>query len=143
MKTIYKNQFVEVFFDEKNALLIDVWTQKTENLSKEGFKELLLDWKNLAEDHKIRFALTNLKAFALPMTPELQDWTVENITKPLCEKGYYTRHAFVMPEEFIAQLAIEQFAEETDTNASPTRYFGDEEEAKSWVLDGKLESITK
>jgi hypothetical protein len=40
-----------------------------------------------------------------------------------------------MPVEFIANLSIEQFAEESNAGATQTRYFSDMTSARKWLLE--------
>lgn len=133
MKRVHGDPFFSVYEDTDNDILIDVW-HPNEDLNTDLFKELLILWKSLVEETGAKLILTNTVDFNLPMTPELQKWTAENITIPLSEETNYSKHAFVMPEEFIANLAIEQFVEETNKQAVRTKYFESEEEAKKWLL---------
>jgi hypothetical protein len=85
-------------------------------------------------EHQVAFALTDTRHFRLPMTPELQEWTIEHITKELAASRYYRKHAFLMPEEFIAGLAIEQVTQDTNAAAGDTHFFSSLDKAKTWLF---------
>lgn len=133
-KLLYQDEYIHIVFEEQNNLLIDTWSEESENLSMEGFKNCLLKFKEMVEKSNAVYALTDVSSFMVPMTPELQEWTVNVITVPLAQETNYSKHAFVMPKDLIASLAIEQFTEETNTSAVKTNYFADVEEAKKWLL---------
>ncbi len=134
MENLYKNEFFSIFYDKNLDLIVDVWTKETEKLNAKSFQNLLLQWLPYAKKHNARYALTDLVNFTFQMTPEIQKWTLKNITIPLFEGYNYRKHAFIMPTEFIANLAIELFAVETAQVAAETRYFADMTEARQWLL---------
>ncbi|AFM04437.1 hypothetical protein Fleli_2053 [Bernardetia litoralis DSM 6794] len=134
-KLLYQDEYISITFEEENNLLIDTWNEKSENLSEERFKNLLLKFKEMVEQSNPKYVLTDVSTFMLPMTPELQEWTVNTITVPLSKEKDYSKHGFIMPQEFIANLSIEQFTEETNMNAVITRYFDELKEAKKWLLE--------
>lgn len=48
-KLLYQDEYISITFEEENNLLIDTWNEKSENLSEERFKNLLLNlrkWSN-------------------------------------------------------------------------------------------------
>ncbi len=133
-KLLYQDNYIHITFEEENNLLTDTWNEESVNLSIEGFQTLLFKFKEMVEKSNAVYVITDVSNFMLPMTPELQEWTVNTITVPLAQKTNYSKHAFVMPKDFIASLSIEQFAEETNNSAVKTSYFADLEEAKKWLL---------
>jgi hypothetical protein len=137
METLYQDKFVLITYEESKHLLIDVWTEETEDLDEADFKKLLFTWQGYMKEKNAKFALTDTLRFRLPMTPDLQEWTVKNITLPLSNEYNYTKHAFIMPAEFIANLSIEQFTSETNKEASFTKYFADMTQARKWLLDNQ------
>lgn len=137
-KLVYQNHYISIVVEEENHLLIDTWNEQSENLSIEEFKDLLLKFKEMVMENKVANVITDVSLFMFPMTPDLQEWSVDNITIPLLKESNYSQHAFVMPKDFIASLAIEQFTDETNKNAVPTRYFDNIEEAREWLLTEKI-----
>jgi len=135
METLYTDEFISISYDAEKDIIIDVWTENTQKLSNDAFKDLLKTWKSFLQKYNVSNAITDLVNFRLAMTPELQIWTLENITIPLAREHKYSKHAFIMPKEFIANLAIEQFTEETNEVAAQTKYFATMTEARKWLLN--------
>ncbi len=117
MKTLHNDDYFSVQFDEEREIIVDIWSEKSEELDAEDFQALLLSWKALVLQHNADKAITDLVHFRFPMTPDVQEWTLKNITVPLSQEGNYRKHAFIMPQEFIANLSIEQFTEENNAVA--------------------------
>ncbi len=130
METLYENEFVKMHIEKDKELLIDVWTPKTEHLEQDEFKKILYVFKELVMKHQIKYALTDTSEFLLPIDPILQNWIMENISIPLMKESRYTKHAVVMPMEFIANLSMDQLADENSSSAT----FGNMAEARKWLL---------
>ncbi|WP_143090968.1 hypothetical protein [Thermoflexibacter ruber] len=72
------------------------------------------------------------------ITPDLQEWTVENVFFPTKHKGLQ-KAAFIVPQEVFDQLiveflSIEQTMEENQ-NLFETKYFTSEKEAYLWFSE--------
>ncbi|WP_338793951.1 hypothetical protein [Bernardetia sp. MNP-M8] len=136
-KIVYQDDYISITVEEKNNLLIDTWNEKSDILSREEFQNLLLTFKKMVEQSNVSYVISDVSSFMLPMTPELQEWTVNTITIPLAQTTNYSKHAFIMPKEFIANLAIVQFTEDTNASAVSTKYFDNMEEARNWLINSE------
>ncbi len=134
METVYKDRFVEFFYEAQHTLFFDKWTVETEQMTEEKFKELILLRLHFIQEKYIKLALTDTKEFAYPIHPDLQDWIVENSSK--VEKTYgLQKHAFIMPEDFITNLSVEQFIDEAqEKEMTPSAYFSEAAAARSWLI---------
>lgn len=135
MEIIYQDKFVSTSYDSANSLLLEVWTTESEHMTEEEFKQYLYVWRNTMQSNNIKYVLTDTLNYRMTLTPELQDWIVENISVPTAKDFAFQKQAFIMPVEFIANLSIEQFTEESNTSATRTRYFSDMTAARKWLLE--------
>ncbi len=130
---------MNIIVEEENNLLIDTWNEKSDALSEEDFQNLLLISKKMVEENNVSCVVTDASSFILPMTPELQEWAINAVTIPLLQTTNYSKHAFIMPKEFIANLSIEQLTNDistaTTTSAVSTKYFDNMEEARNWLIN--------
>ena len=133
MEILYKDEYVQMTYDQENNMLIDVWTTQSENLSEEGFKGLLINWLGVMKKHQIKNALTDSLNFRVTLSPDLQNWIMENIAKEAHKFGYQ-KQALIMPDEFFANLSIELFADEQNSLIT-TQYFSDMTSARKWLLN--------
>lgn len=134
MEILFQNIYLKLFYDSKHHLLFDEWTPETELMMEEEFKELILLRLKFIKEKKVKVALTNTKDFAFPVHPELQDWLIANSNQVEIEYGL-EKHSFVMPQNFIANLGMNQFIDEVDERRLlDTAYFADIENAKQWLL---------
>lgn len=135
MIEIYKNKFVEVFLAEENYFLMEIWKPESSNITEAEFKAYLLYWRDNMLTHKIEKILTNCLYFGFILQPVVQTWIVENVSIPVAQANFLKKHAFVMPQEFIANLSIEQYIDDVNEQKDfITRYFDSETEAKKWLL---------
>jgi hypothetical protein len=135
MKSIYKNEYVEIFLDFSRSLIIDVWTKESENATLEEFKEVLCVWRDTIIDHHLKYALNDTRYFHNLMTPEVQDWITENIYMP-AQQVSLQKNAFVMSQGFIEALSLEQLVEDQNI-IGLVSYFASFEEAESWLFEDK------
>jgi hypothetical protein len=136
METIYEDDYIKISIEPSEKIISDVWTKETQNMSAKKFKEILLIIKEIAEENKLKYILSDARQFLFLITPELQEWTIGNITIPLVQEVNFAKQSFIMPIEFIANLSIEQFTEESNINGIQTKYFADMAEAREWLLNG-------
>ena len=134
MKLVFENPYVSIFFDAENSILVDVWLTNSKPINEETFKDIMYVCRNLMQENQIKYSLTDTLYFDFPATPEIQDWVVENITKPTAKNFSLCKQAFIMPIELISSLGIEQFADENNEKVTKTAYFSDIASARKWLL---------
>lgn len=133
MKVLYQDEYVQMTYDHESNVLIDVWTTKSESLSEDGFKSLLCIWLGFMKQYQIKNALTDTLNFRVALSPDLQNWIVEEIASEAKKFGYQ-KQALIMPEEFFANLSIELFSDEQKTVVA-CQYFSDMTAARKWLLN--------
>ncbi|WP_299461971.1 hypothetical protein [uncultured Microscilla sp.] len=137
MEILTKNEFNDIFFDQKLSLHYNINKSETLYMNENEFREMLLNWRASVFEIKPRLVLVDNREFQYPISPELQLWMVEHISTPVLEMPSVDKFCFVMPEEFIAHLSITQFTEEANNviEENHIRYFGSLTEAMTWLKE--------
>lgn len=145
METVYQDEFVTMSLDLPQSLLMDIWEPQSEELTEEKFKELILIWQKFMLDYQLVYALTDTSSFKIPLSPDVQEWLVQNIATPTSQQGAYAYQAFVVPSEFYANLSFEQFIEDGNEGVQRLRmeYFEDFHLAKAWLLKNEKTASSK
>ena len=130
----YKSEYSEVNFDENLQLLTVTWNAKTELMDSDTFRKELMSKIELVKHYKPRIHLIDSREFKYIINPEEQTWVSENIFPGYAQNGV-RQLAFLVSEDFIAQLSISQSVEEDKTAAFRVKYFSDIAEAKGWLLE--------
>lgn len=135
MKTVYIGRFMYIEYDEANSVMLSRW-DKSDQMTEDDFRSEMIEYKNFAVAHKVRNYLVDNRAMYFAISPALQVWVNENIF-PFTMHPEARKFAIVMPEDFIAQISLEQTIEEGEKTigAVKTRYFDSLEKAHSWILD--------
>jgi hypothetical protein len=115
----------------KDHCLRVTWKEGSVNLLDVEFMEINEKYLELIEAHKLKSFFIDTRKFYYTIDPEMQAWVGENILSKLPGLGI-KRLAFLMSEEFIAQLSIEQTMDNLGESCQ-MRYFDDREEAIEWV----------
>ncbi len=129
LQILHKDKFSEMLFDEQKGIFYHHVFPETDRMEEEEYKTMISTWRDAVLEKKARLVLVNALNFLFPMTPELQEWSTN-----MAKEANQDRTAFVMPQEFIAGLAIEQFIDEANAVDSQTSYFATIEEAEKWLL---------
>ncbi len=139
MNIIHQDQYVTIYFQEDESLMTEEWTEETQNLKEAKFKELMFLWLELVKKYKVEYVLTNAKKSMFPITPTLQEWMLVNISSALTEFSF-KKQAFIMPDEFFANLSIEQFVDDNQNELEKDKlpqiiaHFLSKEEAMKWLF---------
>ncbi len=99
-------------------------TEDEWNATRQKFKTVFLQYK-------LNKFLSLCKEFYFLITPELQEWMAENITKGsehLVEKA-----ALVIPSELFVEVSLEQTMDEMETGKLDTAFFDNEQNARDWL----------
>lgn len=108
------------------------WQTATEDMTEEEYHEqndIILETVN---EHNIRKHLLDTRKFNFAITPEIQEVVVQRFFAPLTLLGDQ-KAAFLVPEDIFAQVSLEQVMEEEASGTLKTRYFEDEDAAKTWL----------
>jgi SpoIIAA-like len=134
---VYSSKYVEIQFFESQSLLEAVWLPTTENMNQEEYKATFEKILTLFQEYHPVFWLGDTVNFKMAVVPELQEWTAQTLTPQLIDLGL-RKMALLIPEELIANLALQQSVDEiTDEmeqeKAFEMRYFDKIEEARKWL----------
>ncbi|MBX2842504.1 MAG: hypothetical protein KTR26_12095 [Flammeovirgaceae bacterium] len=110
-----------------------IWQPNTQVMGDDGFKATLTAVVDVVEKEGLNKIYVDARQYFHTLVPELQTWHDSQIVPKYIKVGV-KRIAFVMPEDFFNQVAIEQtFEEDTAIGSLQTQYFGSESEAKGWL----------
>jgi hypothetical protein len=134
---ILKNLFVEITIDKTTNILIAKWLPETEKMSTSEFKSTFLEIAAIIFKNNIRLWLGDTTDFRMPIIPELQKWTADELNPRLVNAGLM-KMAILIPQEFIGQISVEQSVEEMDArnlrNQFLVKYFDNIKDANAWLL---------
>ncbi len=130
---IFENEFIVISIEESNNLYVENWLPATKNMTKDQWKETRLKLRDAFLQYKTDKLLTLTKEFYFAITPELQEWLAEKVTK---EVGHLIKKiALIIPTSVIAEMGVEQLMEEKETGKLLSKYFDDEQEARKWLFE--------
>ncbi|WP_299460084.1 hypothetical protein [uncultured Microscilla sp.] len=136
---LYEDTHLKSTFFATKKYILNYWTGSgflTDDLFKEGMTGVA----KAALEHDAKGILVNTLKFDFPISPELQQWYNENIV-PMHLSAGITRMAFLLPDDFYAQLSIEQTMAEQQAKAQVTQYFNDYAEAEQWLIKPDLDLV--
>jgi len=130
---LYKNDFVDISINQKQSVINFTWSKKTksEEMSTEIFKEVLLKEVELVEKHEPKFILINTLEFGFPIVPEVQSWIDEAVYPNWANSGVQ-KIGLIMSKDFIGQLSVEQAIDENSSEEMISSFFETREEALQW-----------
>lgn len=136
MQNIYKDQFVTLFFDKKNSLMLETWHTATQDMTEDQFKNYLRVWSGLMIENEVKYVFSNMTNSRFLISPKLQMWLVENITPLVNKYGLFEKHAFLKSNNFLADLALEQFIDENNDAKTGViaQCFDHEKDAMEWLF---------
>lgn len=146
-KIMNVSDFQTLAFDETLHHLFIYVNENTAFIDDEDFKKAQWVILDFIQTREVKTATINVQKLMFSVSPELQTWTTENIIPKMFEAGI-TKIGYVMPEEFIEKLSIEQMAEEIGDESHKKRvdfgveFFDNQDEALAWcVSSGSFSSM--
>jgi len=130
---IFKNQFVQILFDNSTSIITCVWNKNTEDATFEDFKVWNKALIHSAFEHQPIGVFANTKHYKFTITLELQEWSTENVFAKLAKAGV-KKIAIIVSNDWIPQLSLEQFTDEYEDSKLINKYFDNEEPAVAWLL---------
>jgi len=130
---IYKSEFWTISFDNETKIICPTWYPESVSLTDVLYREEMLNYTDIVEQYKPQKALIDNTLFGFPITPELQEWTNNELFPRILAVGV-KRVALIMPQELLTQFGLEQVMEEAHGLEFETRYFSDLENGKEWLI---------
>ena len=130
---VYKSEYVKFDYFQKTSH-IETISFENEDMTEEEYKKDMLSYVNIVEKYKPSKVLIDSSISKFVASPDLQDWTNENIIKRTLLAGL-KKNAFVISKDFISQLSSEQTLEESEGAKKNIKYFVDKDKALEWLLN--------
>lgn len=135
METYLSNRFNEIVYNEQTSTLYHILRAETREMIEEDFKDMLLKWRAVAFKFQPRFLLIDTVEMEFAISPDLQLWITEHITTPVVSETGVSKICFVMPQEFVSKISMNQYIEEADKVSQDTliKYVSDRTKAEEWL----------
>lgn len=131
---VHKSNLQKISYQAETRVMSVVVSSDTEYIGDESFQEA--QWKILAMIRKYlpNSLLINVQDLRYTIPPEMQEWTAKEVIPKMIEIGV-RKLAYIIPQDFYAQLSIEQLADELPNFNFERRIFADEKTAMNWLLN--------
>ncbi|NJO03848.1 MAG: hypothetical protein HC880_21195 [Bacteroidia bacterium] len=133
MEKVYQSKFIGMFYDPETSMHVAIWTAKSADMDEETYRQEMQAWANTIVESGARHLFVNSRDFSYTIAPETQNWIVENLFTAITKAGA-RKMAFLVSEDMIAHLSIEQAVEEDTVGLLAVNYFDDEENARTWLI---------
>ena len=135
METYLSNRFNDILYDDQTSILYHIVKPATSEMVEEDFKSMLIKWKAFAFNTPAKFFLIDTCKLEFAVSPDLQVWITEQITGPVIAAKQVNKICFVMPEEFVSKLSMNQYIEEADrvSQGTQVKYVSDRAKAEEWL----------
>ena len=100
--------------------------------SNEEYTESVYILAGQIEKYKPKKIIVNTKEFKFPIPPDIQEWSRDLLTRLVIRLGV-KKVAYVMTEDFIARLALEEILENAKKMGLNLLYTPSKEEAEQWI----------
>jgi hypothetical protein len=131
MEVLFSNQFIAISIDKEAKLLQAVWSKESGKIDETFFRFVNEKYVEYAQTYTIEFALIDTINFQYTIRPELQEWVANTILPSLIGAGW-RKIAFMMSDDFVTQLSVEQTMEERELPFD-VKYFSDTAKALNWL----------
>jgi len=132
MEKIYESNYMTLYFHSKSGIIEEVWNSHSEKMLEEEFQKEILTTLKYMKAHQAKYYLVDAKLLFFTIPIELQTWMYQNFITPFIQLGIH--HAtFVMSDEMITQLSIEQTTDEESEEVFKRKFFTNKEEALNWL----------
>ncbi len=130
---LHTSSYVEIIYEKDNSFIIDKFLSATEKMKTEDFKKEMLIFAEKCEEYKPEKELVHLLDMKYAIVPDVQDWMNNSIFPRY--KNIIKRMAFLMPEDLLAQMSVEQTMEEETGEGFTQAYFDSEQKARKWLME--------
>lgn len=128
---VFENEFIKIDILEKYYRF--VWMKSTRNMEEGDFKKAMLAHLSMVLKYSPTKILVDVREMYFLILPELQLWADENVLAKTLEAGLI-RDAFLVSDDLIAQISVDQTMSLEAGNKKQIRYFSDEKLALDWLL---------
>jgi hypothetical protein len=131
---VHESKYFHVWAHDDKALVEYLFNASTAFMKPQEYIDELKVFIEVVRKHKPKAVIGDMKEFAFPITPDIQEWVDKNLFTVYGEIDF-KKIAILFSEEMIAQLSIEQTMEESSVATFQTAFYSTYEEAAEWVSD--------
>ncbi len=131
---IHRSNLQVIHYQAEISLMRIIVSPNTEYIGDESFQEAQRKILSLSRRYLPTRMLINLQDLLYTIPPEMQEWTAKEIV-PMLIKLCVRRLAYIIPNEFYAQLSVEQLVSEIQDLNFATAFFIEEKVAIEWLCD--------
>lgn len=130
---VYKSKYLVLNYYEIDNYIEMIWLPETFYMNAEDYKKEFRKYVEIITQYKPKAVLPDTIDMKFTISPKLQEWTNKHIFTFSLSIGL-DKAAFVVSEDFISQLSIEQTMDENEGKKFKTKYFTNKEDARNWIL---------
>lgn len=137
MEEVYRSAYQTFIFFAKEALLVEIWNNSSDDMTDEIYKQEFLSVNEvlLPYANRVDKVLIDARLFQYPMSPDLQVWHNENVFERM-KVGNVTKNALVISNSTLAQISMEQtFAESAQKSNKELKLFNEIGKASKWLTN--------
>jgi hypothetical protein len=132
MEQVYEDEYIIMAYEASYSILYYAWKPANINLGNEEYKQECLIALSISENYLPTNVVADLRESEFIISPELQEWLYRTNTLKNIEMGV-KRIFVIMKEDFVQQLATEQFIAEDKTKSLLFIYTDSLEDAMIWL----------
>ena len=130
MKT-FKSNFSYITYDEdKKFMNITRYPEDTD----EEYKQNILAIGKIIQEQKPDYIFVDMILYTFPIDPQVQAWSTKYLSD-LVIKLKTKKIAYLMPKDFIANLALTDMLENSRKFGVYIKYFTSKQEAMDWITE--------
>lgn len=130
---VYESNYWIIYFEDDNKLIRTVWNENSAKLTKDLYQKEMSEYAAQVEKNKPSRLMVDSQKFFFPITPDLQEWTNNQIFPRVLAAGL-RKVAIILTPDIISQMSLEQTMEEDTGLQFQTKYFDSEEESRKWLM---------
>lgn len=131
---IHSSDIQVIYYDEESSLMRIIVSANTEYIGDENFQEAQKVILNLTANYLTNRLLINVQELLYTIPPKMQEWVAKEVIPMLIELCV-RRLAYIIPNEFYAQLSVEQLVSEIQDLNFATAFFIEEKVAIEWLCE--------
>ncbi len=139
MSLLFENQFGEIIYNSVDNMLEVHWKDTTEELEDEDFQSFLVKFTEVISMYSTSAFFVNATKKMFVMSNPIQEWHDVVIVPKYIEAGI-RKIAFHVGDNTMVDLSLELTFDEENSQQLQTKFFDDEEKARTWLLEKKTEA---
>ena len=133
---LYKTtKYYDILVSEDKKIIEVKWKKSIIELLQDEYKDVLLEAYSHAFDIKPELVLNNTAEAVYPLTSDLEEWILKNITEKIAQKVGVKKIAFLLPSDLLSKLALEHLMNKANIKTKDIirLYFDDYQKAIDWL----------